>query len=75
MKDYGMVGANVTLTREAYADNYKDTVRYYSVGVDPQGNEYDVVWELEMSLEEYRELEDESEACDWDNPIIINERC
>lgn len=60
---------------------------YLSSAIDSEGNEYAVVWELNehtkeaySEIEKQRELgetpnyslvEDESTACDWDNPIDI----
>lgn len=66
-----------------------EEVYYLANAIDSEGNEYEVEWELnEYTREAYNELarqrefeetpnyslvEDESNACDWDNPIDVRE--
>ena len=76
MRDFGTITFNgqvFTLTQEAYADNFGTDggVRYYAGAVDTDGNEHQVTWGLKISIEDYKNLEDESNACDWDNPISV----
>jgi hypothetical protein len=79
-------GKVFTLTQDAYADNYgtDGEVRYYASAVDSDGNVYRAIWE---TTEEWNEaeaaykatgevngyIEDESNACDWENPIDVME--
>lgn len=58
----------LALTQQPYVDNdeYCDTV-YRASAIDEDGNEYRIIWELCISEEEFKELENESLACDWDN--------
>lgn len=62
---------------------------YLASAIDSEGNEYEVEWELNKETKEayieierqrkageipnYSLVEDESTACDWDNPIEIME--
>ena len=86
-KNYGTVefkGTIYALTQDAYCDNYgtDGAVRYYASAVDASGNKYLVAWETTQAWNEAQELykqtnevsgfiEDESNACDWDNPIEV----
>ena len=53
---------------------YEHTI-YVARAVDEDLNEFHVTWELteeqEQRLEENPYYEDESEACDWENPITV----
>jgi hypothetical protein len=74
-RDYGKVtfnGKEYTLQQDAYADNYMDRICYFATAADSEGNNYKVMWELK-DPENYAELEDESEACDWDDAAEVNE--
>ena len=55
----------LTLTQKAYIDG--DV--YSAHATDCVGNEYMVHWEIQV--DDYENLEDESDACDWENPISI----
>ena len=66
-----------------------EEVYYLANAIDSKGNKYEVEWELnEYTKEMYAELErqrelgetpnyslveDESTACDWDNPICVTQ--
>lgn len=69
-------GKEITLTQDAYLDGTHAAPHYQAAGVDAAGNEVIVKWEiLEHWLNEdgslNGELEDESDACDWDNPVEV----
>lgn len=88
-KDYGTVTFNgkvFALTQDAYFDNYGTDggVRYYASAVDTDGNKYLVAWgtteKWNEAQQEYKVtgevngcIEDESNACDWDNPVSVEE--
>jgi hypothetical protein len=85
--NYGTVNFNgtaYTLTQDAYPENYgtDGAVRYYAAAVDADGNKYLVTWETtevwDKAQESYKVtgevngyIEDENNACDWDNPISV----
>lgn len=50
-------------------DPYLDNDVYKTVAVDQHDNQYEIVWEINHP--NFDELEDESEACDWDKPISV----
>lgn len=87
------------LTKQANAENYKNTVRYYANAIKGDKT-YTVAWELSDKYVEndeiYKKLKvkdwddltqeqadnlsyleqyfgDETDACDWDNPIEVIE--
>lgn len=78
-----------TLIQQPYIGGINEEPYYLANAIDSKGNEYEVEWELnEYTREKYVELErqiearevpnyslveDESNACDWDNPIDIRE--
>lgn len=69
-------GKKITLIQDAYLDGTHKAPRYQAAGVDVAGNEVIVKWEIfEHWLNEdgslNGELEDESDACDWDNPAEV----
>jgi hypothetical protein len=80
MRDYGTVtydGKEYRLIEDAYADNYKDRVCYFAKA--RRGKEtYLVRWE-ETEYWQTREIDEdgnaydnnESHACDWDNPADV----
>lgn len=74
MKDYGFgivefEGKEYTLTQDAYIDGSADETPYYrAMAEDAEGNEYEVFWDV---LENWKEIEDEQEMCDWDNPAKV----
>jgi len=71
-------GKEITLTQDAYLDGTHEASYYQASGVDTDGNDVIVKWEIyEHWLNEdgslNGELEDESDACDWDKPVdVIN---
>ena len=82
-------GKTYTLTQIACADNGPDgTTRYYARAEDAQGVVHEIVWETTDDWNAHQNnpdhpmhvgdwscgwCEDESNACDWDNPIIVQE--
>ena len=82
-------GKEYTLTQQAYIVGSNEDPYYIANATDSKGNEYEVEWELnEHTRKMYNEIErqieaggapnyslveDESDACDWDNPIDVRE--
>lgn len=77
-RQYGTVdfdGREYTLTEQAYlyhaqglddiADNH-----YRANALDDEGNEYFVYWN---PIEGWQQLEDGSDHCDWDNPVMVEQ--
>ena len=58
-------GTELRTTQEPYlnGDNYTANA------VDQDDNEYKIIWEINHP--DFENLEDESEACDWDNPVSV----
>ena len=48
---------------------YLDGDVYKAIAVDQYDNQYEITWEINHPA--FDELEDESEACDWDNPVEV----
>lgn len=48
---------------------YIDGEFYSAHANDKMGNEYMIHWEIKV--DDIENLEDESEACDWDHPLFI----
>lgn len=70
---YGSVRFNCreyVLIQDTYVTGALANPYYTASAIDENGNEYMVVWEIK-DLENFAELEDESNACDWDNPSEI----
>lgn len=60
-------GIEYRTTQEPYlADNGEE---YKAAAVDMYDNEYHITWEINHP--DFANLEDESEACDWDNPLSV----
>jgi hypothetical protein len=57
-------GSLVYLTQQAYLDGTFENPVYRAAAEDAEGNEYNVFW---TPVENYMELEDESDCCDWDD--------
>ena len=59
-------GVELRTTKEPYlnGDNY------IANAVDQDDNEYKITWEINHP--DFENLEDESEACDWDNPVSVD---
>ena len=79
-RDYGSVkhnGMTLALTQDAYCENYgtDGSVRYYAQAKDATGNLYRVAWDTtaEWDEREPEDRSDESEACDWSNPSVIQQ--
>jgi predicted DNA-binding protein len=58
-------GTELRTTQNPYLNG--DT--YTANAVDQYDNRYKIVWEINHP--KFEELEDESEACDWDNPASV----
>jgi hypothetical protein len=74
-RDYGTVtfeGKVYTLTQYAYIDNYRDDVCYYAHAIDDEGEDYKIRWDILDSFDSLND-EDESNACDWQNPVAVYE--
>lgn len=68
-QDYGTVQHNditITLTQQAYLQSDGNDDWYQAVGVDAEGNEYMIKWEIVCP-----DAEDESDACDWTQYEVI----
>ena len=57
-------GVLVTLTQDAFLSGTNDAPYYEAHGVDADGYDYKVTWDC---VDNYMELEDESDCCDWEN--------
>lgn len=74
MKDQGFgtvefEGKEYTLKQQAYIDGKADERPYYrAMAVDQEGNEHEVTWDV---VDNWEEIEDESESCDWDEPESV----
>src|SRR5690625_367048 len=63
------VNLEVALTQQAYIEgNTNERPVYKANGIDSEGNEYEVTWEV---VDNWEEIEDEQEMCDWDIPVSI----
>lgn len=60
-------GKEYRLTQDAYVSD--DGATYQASAQDADNNEYMVVWEVNHP--DFENLTDESEACDWENPIRV----
>ena len=87
--DYGKVtfnGNEVILEDSAWAENYRDGVRYYAHGHIADGRRYRIAWDTTDKWNTHQNnpdhpmhsgvfvwscdwCDDESNACDWDNPV------
>lgn len=62
-------GKTLTLTQDAFAENYKDRICYFAMAEDDDGNEWRVRWETTAAWDNNpNDQDDESNACDWANP-------
>ena len=74
-------GAELELTQEAYCSNWGE---YRATAKDAEGNEYEVIWSTTQAWDDEQAAfkadpenyvssiaDDESNACDWENPIEI----
>ena len=55
-----------TLTQDAYIDSDGSRDYYTAHAVDADNNEYYIIWDIVDA-----ESDDESNACDWENPSDI----
>ena len=63
----------LTITQDAYMshnDSQPHNTEYVGKAEDKDGNEYLVVWHLQDDFDP-RTNDDESDACDWDNPWSV----
>lgn len=70
-------GIEYTLTQQAYITGTHENPYYEASAIDSEGNEVTVTWDIkEHWLNEDGALngllEDEGEACDWDNPVSVD---
>lgn len=42
---------------------------YQAIAIDAENNEYLIVWNV---VDGYEEIEDESDMCDWNNPLSVS---
>ncbi|WP_054955033.1 hypothetical protein [Paenibacillus dakarensis] len=62
-------GKTITLMQDPYIDGPIDERPIYkALGVDEEGKECIVVWQV---VDGYEEITDESSMCDWENPSGI----
>lgn len=72
----------INLTQEAYICGGEYRLRENSIyvmnewyeahGIDDDGAEYNIVWKIKDGID-INELQDESEACEWNEPIEIKD--
>ena len=87
MLKFNYNGTEITLTEDASADNYRadGRVQYTAMGTDAAGNRYYITWDTTDEWNEAQDewvateedqsyLQDESNACDWDNPVSVELR-
>ena len=59
----------VALSQQAYIDGSAvERPIYKASGVDSEGNEYEIEWEV---FENWEQIEDMQEMCDWDIPVSV----
>lgn len=63
-------GKGYILTQEAYITGTHESPRYEAHAIDNEANEYMVTW---LPVENWRELEDASDHCDWNSPAAVVE--
>lgn len=64
------VNLEVALMQRAYIDGPVDETPYYkAAGIDQEGNEYEVKWNV---VDGWEYIEDEQEMCNWDDPESID---
>ena len=69
-------GKEITLKQDPYITGTNESPYYEALGIDVDGNKVNVTWEIKAHwLNENGtvkdELEDETEACEWDNPVKV----
>lgn len=64
---------NLNFVQDAYLTGDIDSNAWYqAVATDKDGNEYMVIWDILPDFD-INDIEDEADACDWDNPASIKE--
>lgn len=63
-------GKEYKLIQEAYIDGTHDKPFYRANAVDDRGKLYEIRWSVKDNWEE---IEDESEMCEWDSPTSVTE--
>lgn len=61
-------GKELRTTQDPYVIDNGET--YRAMAIDQENNPYMIEWEVNHP--DFENLEDESEACDWNNPITVN---
>lgn len=62
-------GKKYSLEQQAYIDGIQDRELYYKASaLDAEGNKCVVVWDV---VDNWEQIEDEQEMCDWESPISI----
>ncbi|MNH75587.1 hypothetical protein D3C73_278310 [compost metagenome] len=62
-------GKEIALTQDPFIDGVAgERPMYKAHGIDGDGQEYLITWAV---FDNYQEIEDESEMCNWDKPIGI----
>ena len=67
VNDHGHVihnGKILTLIQQAFIDGLEGDEHYKAKAMDSDENEYMIRWEI--TAENWKEVEDESNMCDWD---------
>lgn len=64
-QEYFYAESPVLESNSKYGEHYKVQ------GKDIHGDEVTIIWEINHP--NFSDLEDESDACDWDNPIHVEE--
>jgi|SRR5690625_1060487 len=63
------IDTEVALTQQAYIDGQMDEAPVYkALGIDDEGNKYEIEWSVKDNWEQ---IEDEEEMCDWDSPVSV----
>lgn len=76
-KDFGLDSnqetIELTITQDAcmsHNDSQPHNTEYVGTAKDKDGNEYHVVWHLNDGFNPHTD-EDQSDACDWENPWSV----
>jgi len=64
-------GTQITLTQAAYIEGTSTNVFYTALAQDKDGEFYRVIWDI-LDMPNFENLQDETQACDWQNPRSIN---
>ena len=70
LNDYNSTIIEFDGTELRTVDNpYLDGNVYKAIAVDQYDNQYQITWKINHP--DFENLEDESEACDWDKPVEV----